>query len=138
MRLLARREHSILELTRKLKHRGFPADEIGRALESFSAEGWLSDRRFAESFVRYRVSRGLGPVRIRRELSERGVDRELADAALTACDEDWLTRAEAVRQKRFGAALPRDIQERGRQVRFLAYRGFPQEQIGRVLRGIDD
>jgi regulatory protein len=138
MRLLAQREHSVLELTRKLKRRAYQADDIGRALDALSAEGWQSDRRFAESFVRNRVSRGLGPVRIRRELGERGVDRELTDAALAACDEDWLSRAEAVRQKRFGAALPRDIRERGRQVRFLAYRGFPQEQIGRVLRGIDD
>ena len=80
--------------------------------------------------------RCLGPVRIRRELSDRGIDSALADAALAACEEDWSMQAETVRRKRFGVALPVNAREHGRQARFLAYRGFSREQIGRVLRGL--
>lgn len=138
MRLLARREHSTLELSRKLDQRGFDPNEIGRVLQALSDQGLLSDRRFAEVFARARVSRGLGPVRIRRELAERGIGNTEAEAALSGCDPDWLAQAERVRRKRFGSALPTELRERARQTRFLAYRGFARDQIGRVLRGIDE
>ena len=138
MRLLARREHSNLELTRKLDKRGFDLVEIGRVLRALSDEGLLSDRRFAEAFARAAISRGLGPVRIRRELAERGIGDTEAEVALTGCDPDWLAQAERVRRKRFGCALPTELRERARQTRFLAYRGFAQDQIGRVLRGVDE
>ena len=138
MRLLARREHSTLELTRKLDQRGFDLNEVGRVLQALCDQGLLSDRRFAEGFVRARVSRGLGPVRIRRELAERGIGNTEAEAALSGCAPNWLAQAERVRRKRFGRALPTELRERARQTRFLAYRGFAQDLIGRLLRGIDE
>ncbi len=60
MRLLARREHSNLELTRKLDKRGFDLAEIGRVLRALSDEGLLSDRRYAEAFARAAYRGGWG------------------------------------------------------------------------------
>jgi regulatory protein len=61
LRLLARRDHAIGELARKLRERGFGTDEIKPVLVEFEREGWLSDARFAEVFVRSRIDRGQGP-----------------------------------------------------------------------------
>jgi regulatory protein len=139
--LLARREHSRLELERKLAARGYPPDRIAPALDDLERSGVLATARFTESFVRSRVARGKGPVRIRAELAERGVAGEAAEL-LRGSDVDWIAAARAARAKRFGAELPRDFAERARQARFLERRGFSGAQIAAALEsdggGFDD
>jgi regulatory protein len=134
MDLLARREHSAQELTRKLQARGFEADATADALQLLVSDGLLSDARFAETFVYSRFQRGSGPQKIRSELRERGIDEALIEHCIEALDEDWQTRLREVREKKFGAGLPGDFHERSRQMRFLQQRGFSAEQIARVLR----
>ena len=134
MNLLARREHSTQELRDKLLTRGFADDEIVPALQTLSREGLLSDERFTESFIHSRMERGSGPVKIRAELRQRGVTDEVIANWLDERDRVWLERAEAVRCKKFGSALPVDYKEKARQARFLQYRGFSAEQTRQVLR----
>ena len=131
MDLLARREHSRVELEQKLKAKGFAPDAIPEVLDALESEGLLSSERFAESFVASRYARGQGPVRIRRELAERGVPepgRWLDDGRF-----DWDELASETRRRRFGDALPADFREKAKQARFLEYRGFSQAQIRRAL-----
>lgn len=136
--LLARREHSRLELERKLGARGFAADAIAAALDGLEQSGALAGDRFTESFIRSRAARGQGPVRIRAELAARGVDQALLTAALAEPGIDWAEIAAAVRSKRFGAELPRDFKERARQMRFLEYRGFERAHVDAALGKGDD
>jgi len=133
LELLARREHSRRELTRKLAAREFPDDVIGPVLDELERWGALADVRFTDSFVRSRIAKGQGPQRIRAELGQRGIADEEADEGLKAADVDWLATIRAVRAKRFGPELPRDYAERARQARFLQYRGFDSAQIRAAL-----
>ncbi|MGB5208962.1 MAG: regulatory protein RecX [Gammaproteobacteria bacterium] len=137
MNLLARREYARAELASRLSRRQLPADLVGEVLDDLVAENLLSDARFAESFVGARASRGKGPLRIRRELEERGVSGELIDIALEDSGVDWLDVAKAVRHKRFGAAIPVDFKDKARQMRFLQYRGFAPDQIQAATGGDD-
>jgi regulatory protein len=138
LELLARREHSRRELTRKLGTRGFPEDVVTRALDELERTGALANSRFTDSFVRSRIAKGQGPQRIRAELAQRGiVDAEAAEG-LAAADVDWLATIRAVRAKRFGPEIPSDYRERGRQARFLEYRGFDRDQIKAALDGDPD
>jgi len=137
MNLLARREHSTQELRDKLLTRGFEDDVIVPALQTLSREGLLSDERFTESFIHSRMERGSGPVKIRAELRQRGVADEIISDWLDERDRMWLERAETVRCKKFGSALPVDYKEKARQARFLQYRGFSAEQTRQVLRDDD-
>lgn len=131
--MLARREHSGAELRAKLAAKGFPADIINDAVTELHRSGWLSDERFVEAFVRARSERGYGPVRIRAELRERGIDDELIASHLDARDPAWLARLQAVWAKRFAALQPADYAEKARQMRFLQARGFTGDQIRRVM-----
>jgi regulatory protein len=134
--LLARREHSRRELGDKLAARSFDPDVIREVLDDLEREGLLSAGRYAETFVAARYARGQGPLRIRRELAERGVE----PPAGWLDDEryDWNRLARDVRRKRFGEALPSEYREKAKQARFLEYRGFAQEQIRRALEFDDD
>ena len=133
LNLLARREHSRLELARKLRQRGMAGADLEQVLDELVAARLLSDTRFAEEYARSRVGRGYGPVRIRAELRERGIDDAGIQAALAELGEDWCQQARATRQRRFGAEPPADLKERARQSRFLQQRGFSPEQIRQAL-----
>ena len=58
LRLLARREHSSLELQGKLAARGFASEAIAAVLEVLADKQLLSDARFVEEFVAARVQIG--------------------------------------------------------------------------------
>jgi regulatory protein len=134
MDMLARREHSERELTRKLAARGYDESVIGETVAGLVADGLLSNERFVESFVHSRYQRGQGPHKIRAELRERGIDDVDIASCLEAYADEWRELASRVREKKFGAALPGDHRERSRQMRFLQQRGFDAEQIRSVLR----
>lgn len=137
MDLLARREHGRVELTRKLRQRGAPDELIEPALDRLAEEGLLSEARYLESFIRYRSSAGYGPARIREELGQRGLDRGDIDQSLRESEVDWAARLEDVWQRKFAGQRPQDPRSRAQQTRFLAYRGFSMEMIGRLLSGRD-
>lgn len=131
--MLARREHARRELARKLTQKGFSETAVRQALDALEAEGLLSDARFAEALVRSRTERGYGPLRIRAELIERGVDPALIEAQLEAELQSWVELARRQQAKRFGQGPAQDYRERARRARFLEGRGFPAEVIRRVL-----
>ena len=136
---LAQREHSRLELQRKLMRaarqaEAFDADaarlEIEALLDWLQQNRYLAAERFVESRVHARASR-FGNLRIRQELAQHAL--ELGDDARRALDDSEPARARAVRERRFGNA-PATPHERARQARFLAARGFSADVIQRVLR----
>jgi len=92
----------------------------------------LDDGRYAGHFVQYHVKRGQGPARIRRELKEAGVEANFIDEALGSVS-DWAEIARQVRRRRFGAKAPASWPEKGRQARFLQYRGFTNDHIRSAL-----
>ncbi|MGE6193244.1 recombination regulator RecX [Pseudomonas sp. SCT] len=134
MDLLARREHGRVELARKLRQRGAPPDLIEQALDRLCEQGLLSESRYLESFVRSRANAGYGPLRIREELSQRGLPRADVEQALRDSGFDWNEQLHELWQRKFGQ-LPADARERAKQGRFLSYRGYPLELISRLLRG---
>lgn len=134
--LLSRREHSRLELERKLQAKAFTDDSIHCVLDELEHSGYLDADRFTEAFVRMRAAKGQGPVRIRLELTERGIEsceEFLADQAY-----DWFSIASQARIKRFGRSQPKDYKDKAKQARFLQYRGFNFEHINRALEFGDE
>ena len=134
MDLLARREHSRVELERKLAQRGALAELVAPALDQLQQDGLLSEERFVEVFIRSRTNAGYGPVRLLSELESKGITRECAREALRSSAVDWSAVAFDVWSRKFGS-LPEQPKERARQIRFLAYRGFSMDTISRILRG---
>lgn len=124
--LLARREHSRLELARKLADRGFSTDEVEPVLERLVDEGWQSDQRYAESLIRARSARRYGPDRIANELAQQGVDEGVVAEAFAAEPRDWaeLARDQLVARYR---EPPADFPDRARRHRHLVRRGFPPD-----------
>ena len=140
MDLLARREHGRVELTRKLRQRGALPEMIDTALDRLTEEGLLSESRYLESFVSYRARSGYGPLRIREELSQRGLQRSDIELALRESGINWQEQLDDTWRRKFAGHLPIDARERAKQGRFLSYRGYSMEMISRLFsgRGMDD
>jgi regulatory protein len=145
LRLLGTREHSRLELERKLARHTPEAGELARVLDELQAKGFIDARRVVESVV-HRRSGKLGASRIRQELNDKGLDADLVRAAVLGLQATELERAFAVWRKKFGnkpsavvagGSDRQDATERARQMRFLATRGFSGDTIRRVVSGAD-
>lgn len=104
-----------------------------------ATEDYLSDERLAEVVARSRRRRGYGPMRIRKELEQKGLADEAIERWSDARSKDWLAELERVRLRKFGARPPGDFAERAKQARFLQQRGFTYEQIQQALntRAVD-
>lgn len=133
MNLLARREHSEYELTRKLRTRGFTLEDIQPVIAKLVTEGLLSNKRFVENYIHFRRQKGYGPQRIRAELNERGISEDMIEHHLNIADNAWFTCAHKTWQKRFKGNMPSDFKTRAQQMRFLQYRGFTSEQINSIF-----
>ena len=128
--LLARREHSRYELTRKLQQREWCKEaEIQDLLDKFEAENLLSDERYTKMLVRSSLQRGYGRLKIRNKLRETGVSSALIHECLDAAEIDWYSLIHEVRLKKCGVHLPQDLAELAKLNRFLMSRGFDAELI---------
>ena len=133
LRLLARREHSRFELARKLGQTGFDSQSIVALLDEFENKNWLSDRRFAESYVADHRARA-GSVKLAYDLRQRGVSDTITEDVLSKNRDSELERAREVWRKKFGLP-PADTLEKARQMRFMQNRGFALELVRRVIDG---
>lgn len=131
---LSVRPFAARDLVRRLILKGHPAEAATAAVERARAAGLVDDARFVRHFVDTRSARGRGPLRLRRELNQLGVDRTLVDQALGETflggEADQALIEQLVR-KRLTAlkGLERPVVRR-RLITFLARRGF----VGRIAR----
>ena len=132
MGLLARREHSKLELFQKVSKKQFDTDLIKENIDDFIEHDWQSDQRYGEMVVRSRILKCHGPVKIGRELQQKGVSSNIIEQAINV-DVDWCELAEAALKKRF-SSHGESQNEVARQYRFLLQRGFTNEQIKTALK----
>lgn len=136
LRLLSMREHSRLELERKLSSHETREGELAEALDALTARGFISDERVADSLLHRRAAK-LGSSRIKAELQAKGLDDAVVREAVESLRATELERAREVWHRKFGQP-PTDAAERAKQMRFLAARGFSGETVRRVIAGADD
>ena len=152
--LLAQREHSAVELRRKLmriaraqvqaqlqaqalaqdgveeEQAADPAAEVTALLIWLQAQGYLDETRFVESRLHVRAARH-GNLRIEQELAQHGL--ALGAEQKAALRDSELDRARTIWLRKFGSPGA-DAAARAKQMRFLAGRGFSPEVIRRLLR----
>jgi len=133
LKYLSMREHSRLELARKLSRHAQEGDDVEALLDFLEKNNWLSQERFAESLVNRRAGR-FGTSRVLAELQQHGVQGDDLAELKSSLASTEVQRARDVWARKFGAP-PQDAAERARQTRFLAQRGFSQSAIRAALRG---
>lgn len=136
LKYLSTREHSRIELGRKLSRYAEEGDDVEALLDFLEKNNWLSQERFAESLVHRRAGR-YGNSRVLAELQQHGVKGEELDELKSGLKETEVARAKEVWRRKFNR-VPQDAEERSKQMRFLMARGFSQGAIRSALRGGDE
>ncbi|STS84601.1 Regulatory protein RecX [Klebsiella pneumoniae] len=97
----------------------------------------LTTTASSAQFIASRSRKGYGPARIRQELSQKGIARQVVDQAMRECDIDWVSLAREQAQRKYGEPLPSAFTEKVKVQRFLLYRGYLMEDIqesGEILQ----
>lgn len=136
MRWLARREYSAAEVRRKLQQKKIPPDDIDSLINEFIQANYISDERYADVFVRHRISGGYGPVRIRQELQFKGVASHIIEMALEENAVDWLELARN-RYLRKYKQPSEDPKEYAKRARYLISRGFDGSAVNSAMSEAD-
>lgn len=136
MDYLARREHSKLQLQRKLLEK-FPdcgLAEVDAVIQKLESENLQSDSRFTESYCFSKSGRGYGPVYIRHQLLQAGVSSHMVDRQLQSYDADfWVEKlTELLVRKRIFAWPAMGTSEWQRTNRLVLSRGYTPEHIKAV------
>ena len=136
LRCLAQREHSRTELERKLAAHAESPEQLAQVLDDLQAKDFISEARVVESVINRRAAR-FGAARIRHELQGKGLAAEAVAEAVSGLKATEVERAREVWRRKFGEPAA-DAAARGKQMRFLAARGFGAEAIRRVVSQADE
>ena len=137
LRRLTDQPRSRAELAGFLARRHVPDEVAERVLDRFEVVGLVDDASFATAWVQSRQSgRGLARRALRQELSRKGVQREVADAALDVLDPaDEEAAARRLVRRRLPSTARLEPQTRLRRlVGMLARKGYSQGLALRIVR----
>ena len=133
VRLLSYREHTVKQLREKLLAKDFDLNEINEVLDDLLKRNLISHDRFAEQYTSYRSKKGFGPLRIGKEMREKGVPDALIEQRLNDGSIAWYELMEQILFKKFGASPVLNFSERAKRARFLEYKGFESTEIRQCL-----
>ncbi|MTB66155.1 regulatory protein RecX [Providencia sp. wls1943] len=134
--LLSRRDYGKAELFARMKRRMYETNEgiideqlIEGVLDKLSEQHFLDDDRVVSLLLQGYARKGYGPLRIKQEMRQKGFAETLVEHHFAELDVDWFEKASEVRSKKFGDEIPTDFKEKGKQIRYLQYRGFFGDMI---------
>jgi regulatory protein len=133
LRFLSMREHSRLELGRKLSKYAEEGDDVDALLDFLEKNNWLSQERFSESLIHRREAR-YGNSRIVAELQSHGIQGQALQELKSSLADSETARACDVWARKFGQVAS-DAEGRAKQMRFLMQRGFSQRAVRAAMRG---
>ena len=125
-RLLGRREYSVFELDRRIRQKWPEATEVDELIEALIEENLVSDERYAEAFVRFRIQRYQGPLKIKAALRTKGISDALISRELNAHSEEWTDLAAQWLERQNPGAI--DFEKKKKYYRRIVSRGFTHDQ----------
>lgn len=128
LNLLARREHSEVELAEKLLLREAPPELIDALINDLTEANLLSNERFAEQLVRSCINKGQGPIKLAHQFKIHALNAS-AHRLCTELGIDWFAQIKQVYERKYLNNPIKTPQERAKRQRFLQSRGFSYDLI---------
>ncbi|MBI0103773.1 regulatory protein RecX [uncultured Gilliamella sp.] len=145
MQLLAQRDHSSYELTRKLTlffskkikcaEDDYPEQltqlktQIEHVIKHCTQKHWMDDEQYIEKYIFMRANKGYGKYKISLELKQRGLSSDINKKLLSIVDINWSEIAYQQLLKKFKVIDSKNNQQKQKVVHFLTSRGFTQNDI---------
>lgn len=135
--LLSRREYSFFELEQRFL-RDFSEQDVCEVLQSLVDDGYQSDQRFTESFVRNKVGQNQGLSKIRYQIKSKGIRESLLADVIEELAPDWFEMAYELIKRKFNGDDLTDRKLQAKLIRFGMQRGFSMEQCQYALQQLKE
>lgn len=125
--ILAIRDHSVAEITLKLKRKGFEQTDIATALSWLEQNKLINDTQFAERYIESITnSKPVGPMWLKAKLRQKGIAPDIISITLA---KQYSLDRERQLAKEATTAFTRRSHDPARLYRFLLARGFSSDVI---------
>lgn len=128
------------DLQTKLKKLGLPAEKVDQIVELMIKEGFIDDRRFAESFVRSKLrANAWGQRKIRQALLAKRIRSAYIDDALETVDQGrYNEKLLALAKKKFSSLHGdlSDYEKRQKTAVYLQGKGFETDLIFNTVNNL--
>lgn len=134
---LGQRSSSISTIREKLSRKAVSVKDVDVVVERLIDMRYLNDEEFADARIRSRKLTGYGPERVRRDLSNKGIDKAITETQLECVDGDeWIQLGIDLVLRRY-SGLPADNVARNKRFRWLVNRGYGFDIAKRILQAVD-
>lgn len=135
MKLLSYRPRSENEIRDRLQRKDFDPMIIDQVIEKLKEDKLLDDKEFAEWWTEQRQTfRGKSKFVIKRELSEKGIERETAEKAVGEAQDDYQTAKAFLERKNRMFERYSGEEYKKKVIGFLQRKGFSWDIIGKILK----
>jgi regulatory protein len=135
---LGRQEYYESKFRQKLKDKEADEEQIELIVTEFIDNSWLSEQRYCDAFVRSRIAKGQGKMRIKADAQQKRLDQDCLHQALESNEPDWFAVAQQTYNRRYGDKPMGDAKEKAKRMRFMQYRGFNMDQTLFAMAPTDD
>ncbi|MDD5560520.1 MAG: regulatory protein RecX [Candidatus Omnitrophica bacterium] len=135
--LLKFRLRSEKELAQRLRQKGFSEELSQETVNFLKDKHFIDDRVFARGWVSSRLKRPFGLRRIKQELMQKGLDKQVIEEAFVQAKEDYDETGIVKQLAEQRLAKLKNIEPLKAKARVYAYlmrRGFSPDLISNVLR----
>ena len=134
--LLAFKDRTTQEITKRLKENGYSSDEIEETVEKLSYYGYLNDENYTISYIKDNTSKK-GKKLIANELSHKGIQKDIISDILSNSEIDEVSTIRDIMERRYKDADLNDEKVYRRLVGFFLRRGFSYENVLKVIKDSD-
>ncbi|NCT55440.1 hypothetical protein GW755_01200 [bacterium] len=106
---------------------------IDSTLEFLKKYDYLNDEAFAKWLVEQRVTQGKGPMFIKQDLYQKGINKEISEASLEQVDFSKALNKEYLKATKKCAKIENEYKRKSSITRYLVSRGFSYDQIENLL-----
>ena len=141
VRVLGMREHNEVELRTKLSVKNYDGIVIDHVIELLKHYDYLSEARYAEAFLRYRLDKGETPWFAAQKARQKGAEAEALRLALLEAEKHfdvWAACKEVLEKRDPLGRYKQDKRLWQRQMRYLQNKGYDINTILQVMNNKDD
>ena len=132
-------EHCVLEVEDKLTAWGVADEDKIKIIDRLKSEDFINEKRYCTYFVKdkFRFNKW-GKIKISYSLKAKGLDKEVVQNAMSTIDDGEYEEllASLLKAKLVGLNYEFEYEKQGKLFRFAQSRGFENNVIERVIRGI--
>jgi len=130
-------EHCISDLRNKLTQWGVMESDRDKIIRYLVDENYINESRYAIAFTKdkFRYNKW-GKIKIRLELNQKRISKELIEAALEEIDEEEYKEMiiRLAKEKERKIIYQNDYERRGQLYRYLSGKGFEMDVISKIIQ----